>query len=191
MVGDDEWYASQSDPAIGQPIHCPYAAVDRCPRYFESLDLVETLGGCALEPKLRKRMDKHWKKIVPMFPLPEHSTSVWKADGRVSMVNNFCPEVSATIYGWYASDLITYADEIDRDARHRLLSREGAPANDPRWAWSSIHALHYRKCPAYALLQANTSSTQPKEVFTLKPGMWGFSIDLKALWKLVISKIKP
>ena len=32
-------------------------------------------------------------------------------------------------------------------------------------------------------VKANSSTLPSNEVFSLKPGMWGFSIDLKALWK--------
>ncbi|SRR6266566_639332 len=97
--------------------------------------------------------------------------------------HNFCPEVSFERFGFFASHLSAYADETDRDNAHRSLGKAGAGAKDWRWTWASVVPLHYSECPIYSPLAhaATITPAQQSEIFSMKPSLYGFGIDLRAL----------
>jgi hypothetical protein len=51
MQGDLEWYPTESEKIPHAPPWCPYATRTAA-RYFQSLSLVENIGGCAMDPQL-------------------------------------------------------------------------------------------------------------------------------------------
>jgi hypothetical protein len=65
--------------------------------------------------------------------------------------HDFCPEVSYEIYGYFASALHHYADEIDRDLMHKHLTRERASLSDPKWRWSTATPRHYAECREFSI----------------------------------------
>jgi hypothetical protein len=65
-------------------------------------------------------------------------------------LNHLCPEVSYEIYGYFASDLAEYVEDIDREVRYRLLERDGATDQfDPRW--ETVIPRHYTECREYSI----------------------------------------
>jgi hypothetical protein len=83
--------------------------------------------------------------------------------GNPSIFSNFCPEVTFGRFGFFASRLTRYADEIDSNYAHERLSAESAPAGHPGWAWSSSDAQHFTDCPSYAVLSHRAVATKTKE----------------------------
>ena len=49
----------------------------------------------------------------------EDATSTMGSDGKASIHTNFCPEVTGERFGWFASFLARYADELDSDLAAR------------------------------------------------------------------------
>ncbi len=85
----------------------------------------------------------------------EQATAVSGGDGRHSLFSNFCPEVSFETFGLFAVSLSRFADEIDRDVRHKALSMSGtAHGSDWRWNWEHVREQHYTECPLYSVLHA-------------------------------------
>jgi hypothetical protein len=82
----------------------------------------------------------------------EQETSVSHVDDEARGFTNFCPEVSFDRFGYFASYLHHYADEMDLDIAHRRLAQSGAPPNHWAWAWSTVTATHYTECPVYSVL---------------------------------------
>jgi hypothetical protein len=82
----------------------------------------------------------------------EQETSVFGPEGDPKMFNNFCPEATYDRFGWFATNLYHYTDELDVGAAHARLGREGTHGEDWRWAWETIHQMHYTECPLYSLL---------------------------------------
>ena len=81
-------------------------------------------------------------------------------EGDPSHFSNFCPEVSFNRFGWFASHLSYYADEIDVGVAHRNLADEGATTHDWRWAFSLVTSMHYSECPLYSPLLLGVNNTK-------------------------------
>ena len=151
MVPDLDWYSSVSS-AKGLTMHCPFATVEACPRYYQSLSLLPETGTTEIAADEDTRLLEKWKKSDLWPRIDEHATSVSKADSRLSMICNFCPEVTFDRFGYFCTFLSTYVDEIDSDSAHRRLRHENAQVSDPRWTWSGIVPQHYSECSLYSIL---------------------------------------
>jgi hypothetical protein len=117
-----EWYTGVSATKKLAP-RCPFALVDRCPKYYESAAVLAEVGLTApLPPADTARLDQKWNGW--MSPIPEQSASVFSADDSVRGIWNICPEIGFEIFGYFATLLHKYADEIDLDFAHRRLSAE-------------------------------------------------------------------
>lgn len=192
VTANFDWYSSVSSQKSIPP-RCPYANVDRCPRYYESLSLLGSAGiTTALTQSEEKRLLKKWKNSEHWPKVNEHAASV--LDGK--HFSHFCPEVAFDVFGLFASELHRYADEIDTHAAHAQLANEKSPANDWRWQWSNITPLHYSECRLYSLVGPigldRTQETGTKEIFEAKPGMFGITFNIKEIgkrfWKWVCSR---
>jgi len=189
-----DWYSSVSSQKSIPP-RCPYANMDRCPRYYENLSSLGTAGiTTAITQSEEKRLLKKWKKSEHWPIVREHESSIWNNKN----LHNFCPEVAFEVFGLFASELHRYADEIDTHAAHAQLANEGASANDWRWQWASITPLHYSECRLYSLLGSvgsdGTQKTEEKEIVEVKPGAFGITVNIKEIakriWRRVCSRRK-
>jgi hypothetical protein len=143
-----------------------------------------------MNPAESKALRQKWE-ATDMWPATgEQATSVFRADEVAKMFMNFCPETAYDRFGWFATDLYRYTDEIDVDIAHARLGREGADGADPRWAWATIQPMHYTECPLYSLLLRPHTSGGPsgslqersaERVLDLRPTFWGMSLDVNAL----------
>ncbi len=150
-IPDFDWYSAESK-RLRLPPRCPFANTNACPRYFQSLSLLGTVGHTPIAEDEDARLLAKWKQN-PLWPATdEQATSVTGPKDRLESLNNFCPEVAFDRFGLFASHLGRYADEIDSGSAHQRLAREKAPANHPAWQWSSLYAQHYSECPVYAPL---------------------------------------
>ncbi len=192
-----DWYSSVSSQK-SIPLHCPYANTDRCPRYYESLSLLGSAGiTMVLQPSEDKRLLKKWKNSEHWPKVKEDEPFIHPPRDSKNF-SNFCPEVAFEVFGLFASELHRYADEIDTHAAHAQLANEGVSANDWRWQWSYITPLHYSECRLYSLLgligSGRTKETGAKEIFEAKPGVAGFTVNIKEIakriWKCVCSRSK-
>lgn len=151
VIPDFEWYSKESARLRLAP-RCPFANVHACPRYFQSLSLLGTVGHTPIAADEDARLLSQWKQS-PLWPTTdEQATSVSGPKDRLESLNNFCPEVAFDRFGLFASHLGRYADEIDAESAHGRLAREGAPKNHPSWAWGTHCAQHYSECPVYSPL---------------------------------------
>lgn len=161
VVPDKDWYARRST-AQGVSIRCPFANVEHCYRYYDSLSLMGQAGATEIPEKEDARLLKKWKKTGLYPATRELSTSISGPPGNPDQFANYCPEVTLEFSGVAASYLSKYADEIDRDNMHRMLTKHGMPTHDPRWRWSSTSEMHYSDCPAYSIL-LHRSKEKPQE----------------------------
>ena len=100
----------------------------------------------------------------------------------------FLPEVSFERFGWFASQLIRYHDEVERDnASNRLRAELAAKSNvdvdliniddNPnwRWGWKSLAPRHYTGCPLYAPLMIGV-----QEIVGERKNPVGFNVTQQA-----------
>lgn len=154
-----DWCACKSK-ASGIVIRCPFATVDSCPRYYQSLSLLGEAGSTTIPKGEDKRLLAKWKATDLWPRTAEYETSICGSAGKLSRFSNFCPEVAFDRFRYFATCLCSYADEIDRGVAHRQLSQEKAASNDPRWFWASISPQHYTECPIYAVLTHHGNRSQ-------------------------------
>ena len=153
---DKNWYKSISEKKA-LPTRCPYASVERCPRYFQSVALHEATGGTALDPKEEKRLTEKWENSELWPRLPEQATSAFIAGEKLSFILHFCPEFTYQRFGLFCTGIGFHTDEIDRDAMHAFLKRENVPMEDPRWLYAHVTSEHYSDCDMYSLIQHSKS----------------------------------
>jgi hypothetical protein len=137
---------------------CPFASVERCPRYYQSLSLLGDAGFTKVDPKEDETLLRRWKPSALWPRTGEQATTLSGSDNELgqfkpSMFSNFCPETSYDGFGVFASFMSRYADEIDSDSAHRRLSNMRAPAKDWRWRWAHVTPMHYTECPIYSALK--------------------------------------
>ena len=171
----------------GLPPRCPFAAPERCPRYFQSLALLRHTGATAMDPGRGERLKKAWEKSDAWPSVAEQETSVGGRPGRPDMFSHFCPEVAYLRFGLFASDFGGYPDELDIEFAHQSLSREGASRHDLRWTWAHAREIHYTECELYSPLVNDAGKSRPEatseDIVELKPNVFGFGLNLNALWR--------
>lgn len=151
FVADKDWYQSISEKQ-SLPLRCPFATVERCPRYYQSLSLFPKIGGTALDKHEDERLLKMWEKSELWPKIEEHATSAGLSSEKLISISNFCPEVTFDRFGYFCSSLGAYADELDSGNAQEWLHRKGVSTNDPRWYWSHSYRMHFSECPLYSLL---------------------------------------
>ena len=162
IVADADWYSSISE-AKSLSSRCPFATAKRCPRYYQSLSLLSETGATAIEPDEDARLLKKWKGTELWPKIREHETAILFADGKLSQIIRFCPEVVYDRFGLFCTDLGTYADEIDIDSAHKRLSAEGASSDNPKWNWSYAKEGHFSECSLYSVLSHTNQESSEAE----------------------------
>lgn len=160
-IPDREWYTNLSQER-GSAFRCPFATVESCPRYYQSLSLIGEAGSTKISEVEDERLLKHWKSSDLWPRTDEQATSLLGATGNPSIYCNFCPEVAFERFGYFATALAKYGDEIDSGFSHQNLANDGAPLGDPRWSWSSCTGQHFTECPIYAVLFHRSKSPLAK-----------------------------
>lgn len=157
-----QWYLEQSAFKNIYP-RCPFAMVQSCPRFYQSLSLLGDACSTKIPQKEDKKLLKKWKKS-PLWPTTkEQATSI--SGYEDNHFGNFCPEVSFERFGLFATDLDRYADEIDKDLAHSNLSKIKATLDDWRWSWANIKPQHYSECPLYSVLVHRNKNIEKPPMF--------------------------
>jgi len=176
-VPDLDWYKKISLDSALSP-RCPFASVESCPRYYQSLSLMGEAGTTKIDPSEDKRLLNFWKKSDLWPKTGEQETSVSGPADQMNNFSNFCPEVAFEIFGYFASHLSRYSDEIDQGIAHKRLRNGNAVRNDWRWAWAALSPQHYTECSLYSVLSHRSKNlhfaTKDKESWYKKP--WGIVI---------------
>lgn len=164
-IPDLQW-CSERSKSKGIAIRCPFATVESCPRYYQSVSLLGNAGSTAIPIDEDERLFAKWKASELWPRSAEYETSISGWEGKASHFSNFCPEVAFDRFGYFATYLGRYADEIDSDAGHDRLTLMNVPPNDPHWSWASISPQHYTECSIYSVLMHRAKT---KGQFDIKP----------------------
>lgn len=192
---DIGWYLRISAERHVTP-RCPFASVERCPRYYQSLSLLGEAGSTKIPDEEDNRLEALWQKS-DLWPITrEQETSMFGGE-RMTTFSNFCPEIIYDRFHVFASVLCEHVDDIDRDFAYQKLHKASIPRTDWRWRWWAITPMHFTECPLYSPLtrgdglpaetapktqhvrEQPLSTEKPGELVSLKPGIWGMNIDLK------------
>jgi hypothetical protein len=162
-IPNREWYAKLSQERH-VAFHCPFATIEACPRFYQSLSLLGEAGSTKISEAEDERLLKHWKSSDLWPRTDEQATGLFGgAPGNPSMYCNFCPEVTFERFGYFATTLAKYGDEIDSGFAHERLAKNGTPPGHPNWSWSSCTSQHFTDCPIYSVLSHRTTVPQPQE----------------------------
>jgi hypothetical protein len=165
-IPNREWYSKLSQER-GAPFRCPFATVEACPRYYQSLSLLGAAGSTKIPEAEDERLLKHWKSSDLWPRTDEQATGIFGEPGNPFSYYNFCPEVTFERFGFFATSLSRYADELDAGHAHGRLAKEGVLPGHPNWSWSSCIPQHFTDCSIYAVLAHRDTAPQPQ-----KPGPW-------------------
>jgi hypothetical protein len=151
-------------------------------------------GATEFDPEADKALSEKWRKSELSSVVREQEPSAF-GSGNDWSFSKLCPEVAGDRFGWFASGLYTYADEIDRDSAHARLGKMGDAGEEWRWAWAAITPMHYSECPLYSLLLHKSEPASEKnaqsedEILQLNPSFHGIGINLKALFSTIRRKL--
>jgi hypothetical protein len=151
---DLAWYAAISERK-SLPGRCPYALVQKCPRYFDSLALLSDEGITAAMPNvIHDAMLAKWKHHELAPATAESATSISGPKKAPSCYSNFCPEVAFDTFRLFGTTLIRLSsDPVDRQIAEQVIAKDPSTNGiDWRWMWSHVEPLHYSDCPLYANL---------------------------------------
>jgi len=177
VIPNINWYTTISERK-GVQTRCPFMTVKMCPRFYQSLSLLGEAGSTRIDSEEDKKLLQYWKKS-DLWPVTmEYATSVSGPKDDPHIFSNFCPEVAYDRFGYFASFLARYADEIDIGVAHTKLSKDVALADDWRWHWASLSALHYTDCSIYSVLSSRTESTSGSEIQSELPWYKKYLIEL-------------
>jgi len=159
-IPNRDWYAKLSQER-SVSFRCPFATVESCPRYYQSLSLLGEAGSTKIPDAEDQRLLKHWKSSDLWPRTAEQATSL---HGHLGNVCKFCPEVTFEQFGYFATALTRYGDEVDLDFAHQLLVKDGAPPSHPGFSWQVCAGQHFTECPIYAVLshRSMTPTTKPE-----------------------------
>ena len=146
---DLQWYASVSERK-GICTRCPHASVHRCHRYFESVAILSDVGITTEMPQeLHDQLLKKWE-AHDLWPVTAEDGVSASGGQKPNCFSNFCPEVAFDVFKVFASGVIFFYDELDRDLVHRALARDNVSGEDWRWRFQHVAPLHYSECSIYS-----------------------------------------
>lgn len=189
---DIDWYLKVSGERSVTP-RCPFASVNRCPRYYESLSLLGRAGSTPILPADDDRLKSRWEKSDIWPKTDETAVCIMGTGDRKTIFSNFCPEVAYDRFGLFATTLVDYADDIDRDLSYRRLKETNVPDKSWRWRWQHIKPIHFSECPLYSpLIHAPQYSkdAEDKQLVTLKPTFMGMGVDINEVLRRYWPRLK-
>ena len=147
-----DWYKEMSRREGGLP-RCPFASVERCPRFYQSVSLLGQAGFTTqIPPDEDRRLQTAWQKSDLWPRTHERASSIMGPADDPRHFLNFCPETLFDRFGFFVTNLHGYANEIDRNVAQSRLKEENVRASDWRWTWASLTPMHYTDCPVYSPL---------------------------------------
>jgi len=128
-----------------------------------SLALLKHTGATSIEPNEEARLLKRWKASSLWPSIAEQEPGVYMVghERRFSYLTHFCPEVTFDRFGFFATFLDRWLDEVDRENAHEVLASQGVPRDHWRWHSSALTPQHYSECPTYSVLAAGKGIDTP------------------------------
>jgi hypothetical protein len=191
VVPDLQWYLDKSRK-LNQLPRCPFASVEECPRFYQSLSLLGEFGSTSIPPEKDTELLEKWKKS-PYWPVvPEQATSITGSDEN-HVYSLFCPEVSYERFKLFATVLIEYGDAEEKEKYIEQLNNDNKLAGSMDWRlhWAFIEPNHYSACSLFSLLSKRKIESKPyhEDFVDVKPNIFGLGLNFNALWHKIRFKI--
>ena len=120
-------------------------------------------GAAKIDDTEDKELRQYWEK-TDLWPISlELEPAAMGPPNKAKSFSNICPEVAYEHFGYFASTMHRYIDEIALDYARTRLSERNADGNDWRWGWSHIVTQHYSECPMYSQLLAGVKEFPSSE----------------------------
>jgi len=156
---DIKWYTSISNDK-GISFRCPYATVEKCPRYYSSLSLLGKSGvSTKIKPGEDDLLKSYWERTEFWPVTGEQDTGISGSDDKHTGFHNFCPEATYLIFNLFASHLSDYHDPADRE--YFLSHYKNEDTDDWRWNWAGVTPMHYSECDLYSMLLNRADKLEP------------------------------
>ena len=185
IIPNFEWYSKISQ-GKALPPRCPFAVVDRCPRYYQSISLLKYTGATAVDSSVDARLFERWKRS-PLWPvIAEQETAFSGSSDRPAKHSlQLLPGGFLRAPRFFRLLPGPIPDTLDLEMAQENLGRRGVPGSDWRWHWASLRPMHFSECPLYSvLLQAQPASqvlSETEELLEFKPAAFGVSLNVKEL----------
>jgi hypothetical protein len=181
-----KWYEEVTKRKGLKEPRCPFASVEKCPRYYQSLSLLGSAGATAIDKREDEKLQKKWEHHHLWPKTSEQATSIGGPEDRPHIYSHFCPEVSHEAFGLFADFLARYADELDAELASQRLGEMGAPSNDWRWSWQQVTPIHYADCPLYSPLLHDASNLAEKKWWERPVGIVALGIVVTVIGGLIL-----
>lgn len=148
IIPDSSWYRAKCSEN-NAPFSCPYANEHKCLRYYSSLDMlgeVKIITSISIDKK--EELEEFWSNSGLLPVVSEDDTAISSCNSKPISFSNFCPEVTFKFFGYYASCLTKYNDDLDKDSGYTIAKRENLH-NDWRYEWEYLTACHFLECGVY------------------------------------------
>ncbi|MFH2057939.1 MAG: hypothetical protein ABIJ59_03470 [Pseudomonadota bacterium] len=164
IIPDIEWYRRISQQ-LNLANRCPFSTINECPRYYQSVSLLGSVGFTELNAEKDKALLKKWKKSDLWPQIQEQATTVFGSPGRRKHLSNFCPEIIYDHFGMFATDISPYTDEIDHDGGIKFGVEQNLPKGHWIYDWSHVSKAHYSDCPLYSPLEKKNPNNSERTLY--------------------------
>src|SRR5689334_8600660 len=94
-----QWYSAESLRLGLSAARCPFANVNLCPRYYDTLSALGKKGSSSLEARENDRLKAMWERS-PLTPKTgDQASAIICSNGHPITYYNFCPEIAYDIFG--------------------------------------------------------------------------------------------
>ncbi len=161
IIPDLAWYRKVSQ-FLGVPTRCSFANVEQCPRYYQSLSLLSSVGHTEIPLEKNRKLKVKWQKS-DLWPMTgDQATSVSGTPGSPKSLSNFCPEVGYDGFEYFGSDFIPDSGELAHQELKNLFRKEGFSYKHWIFNWAYVSKMHYTGCPLYSPLKEWEKSKKKK-----------------------------
>jgi hypothetical protein len=186
VTPDLKWYEEVTKRKGLKEPRCPFASVEKCPRYYQSLSLLGSAGATAIDEREDEKLHKKWEHHHLWPKTSEQATSIGSREDKPHIYSRFCPEVSHEAFGLFADFLARYTDERDAELASERLGETGARSNDWRWSWQQVTPMHYADCPLYSPLLHDASNLAEKKWWERPAGIVALGILVTVIGGLIL-----
>ena len=147
---------------LGESTRCPFTHIEKCPRYYQSVSLLDGVDLDDIPLKKDRKLKRKWEKSG-LWPMTgEQATSVSGDPGLPQRFSNLCPEVGYDNLGYFGSEFIPDTGEPDHQELKQHFRNERISHKHWIFKWAYVSKMHYTECPLYLPLKEREKSKKKK-----------------------------